>query len=1217
MKRMLIFLLVTVGCLNLYSQYICDEIPINEINLRDICSRTKPQNSLDSTLMIQSFIPNSSSPTITIPISINVWRRDDGSGNWWLDCDAFRDSMALAFDYLNNIYSQNIPYSLFIPNTQYISDTKVRFIIDTFYYYNNSEMAYKTSPYSFIDYLSTYYPERLKRFNYNLSIDTLSTFSGCTNGYNAEYPSIVSVKQNRPQHLYAFALHMAHEFGHNFGLNHTYDTGECLEINHPEFLWDVFGIETQSWCNEPVTNVCFHDAGWNCDYESETNTCTNNLMGGNKAGRHISALQCGRIHRALSVSSLRNYAFGYSTVPFAVTEDQTIDYTRKMYQDIEIRSNATLYVKCNLELVDNARIIVHPGGRLVVDGGTLTSACEGTMWEGVFVEGDRTQPQHASLQGVVELRNGATIENARCAITTSSPDGNTSITGGIILAEDATFRNNAQAIRFLPYADYVSTNTIRPSYSQFKNCIFTIDGDNHFAAANTDFSTHVSLWDVTGIKFLGCTFENNADATVNRGRAIYTENAGYTVKTQCNMPSDFYNDCDCPVDYADYNTFSGFATAIDANTTGNSYAITIDGARFSNNGTGVLLNSTNYATVTRCDFDLSNSPVSTMRNITGLTLKTCTGFKVEGNLFHQNATSLAVTKRGIVASETGTGANSIYRNSFSNLSNGIYVVGNNGSLRNGLQFSCNTFENNNRDVNMTTSSTLSYSQGGPLKGADNTFSGTQDCSITLSSGASMNYYRSSGTNLNPYNPSTNLHLYAASPNGCASTLCSNDQISMVNASDRVRAMMQDSLVDLSALKDVFKNMHELNARYSLAEVLHQMDIDNLTTLFSLSDDLTEDADKAEYENYMAFNGVKMKYWPEATSEQIELLRNIAENNTGRSSEMAKGVLCFFFGECYEEEMDYLKTSRASYPKNPYQPFAEGCTWSVNNVKYFSSGDTLINNIIYTKIYKEEHNTPFEFNLSNAQYWGAFRNDTAAKKVYFFVPAGCYVFNDMNERIWTVERDTDLLFYDFSLNYLDTVQCFQFEDGKTMLVQYNLVRDGEMDSLTTLSDNSTLRGFHLKETGMYSSSHFWIEGVGDNHSFYSQSNHYLLVDVPQTELLCFANAEGVWFSTGKDTHDSDSMDCFSLGTGGDVSTYLNNNYFKIYPNPASTVLQIVNESQDLINAVAIYNNMGQCVLSLSMFDCKNTIDISNLPSGVYFIRLKSNRAEQVSKFIKID
>lgn len=314
---------------------------------------------------------------------------------------------------------------------------------------------------------------------------------------------------------------------------------------------------------------------------------------------------------------------------------------------------------------------------------------------------------------------------------------------------------------------------------------------------------------------------------------------------------------------------------------------------------------------------------------------------------------------------------------------------------------------------------------------------------------------------------------------------------------------------------------------------------------------------------------------------------------------------------------YSQYSRASYPKNPYQPFAEGCTWSVNNVKYFSSGDTLINNIIYTKIYKEEHNTPFEFNLSNAQYWGAFRNDTAAKKVYFFVPAGCYVFNDMNERIWTVERDTDLLFYDFSLNYLDTVQCFQFEDGKTMLVQYNLVRDGEMDSLTTLSDNSTLRGFHLKETGMYSSSHFWIEGVGDNHSFYSQSNHYLLVDVPQTELLCFANAEGVWFSTGKDTHDSDSMDCFSLGTGGDVSTYLNNNYFKIYPNPASTVLQIVNESQDLINAVAIYNNMGQCVLSLSMFDCKNTIDISNLPSGVYFIRLKSNRAEQVSKFIKID
>jgi len=104
----------------------------------------------------------------------------------------------------------------------------------------------------------------------------------------------------------------------------------------------------------------------------------------------------------------------------------------------------------------------------------------------------------------------------------------------------------------------------------------------------------------------------------------------------------------------------------------------------------------------------------------------------------------------------------------------------------------------------------------------------------------------------------------------------------------------------TAIEETYRNMHELNARYSLAEVRYQMGMDNVQTLFPLFDELTEDADKAEYENYMAFNGTKMSNWPEATQNQIELLRNIAANNTGRSSEMAKGLLCFFFGECMDD-----------------------------------------------------------------------------------------------------------------------------------------------------------------------------------------------------------------------------------------------------------------------------------------------------------------------------
>lgn len=1108
------------------------------------------------------YIPNENSAVLNVKINLHFFRNDDGTGVYQPEDYGRVLNMV---SWVNSIY-RNLADPTITPETSVdvIYDSKVSFKIMNIYYHDDSNV-YNANNAVVSDVIYHQYGEHneseINIFFFNDSSYNVGVGAGCASFVNMANISLDS---------WAHAQLLAHELGHSLGLNHPWE--DNLDDTY-------FPDDNRDWL--PCNNV----------------NISNNIMGYNICRNYLSPMQLGVIHRNIlcNIERMKYILCGEeeTLADIHLNQDEVYDHCLLLDKEIIIESGTTLSTLCKVYCTPSARIIIHPGGRLVIDGGTLTSACEGTMWEGIFVEGDRAQPQHASLQGVVELRNGATIENARCAITTSSPDGNMSTTGGIILAEDATFRNNAQAIRFLPYADYVSTNTIRPSYSQFKNCIFTIDENNHFATANTDFGTHVSLWDVTGIKFLGCTFENNADATVNRGRAIYTENAGCTVKTQCDMPSDLHNDCECPADYADYNTFSGFATAIDANTTGNSYAITIDGARFSNNGTGILLNSTNYATVTRCDFDLSNSPVSTMRNITGLILKTCTGFKVEGNLFHQNATSLAVTKRGIVASETGTGANSIYRNSFSNLSNGIYVVGNNGSLRNGLQFSCNTFENNNRDVNMTTSSTLSYSQGGPLKGADNTFSGTQDCSITLSSGASMNYYRSSGTNLNPYNPSTNLHLYAALPNGCASTLCSNDQISMVNASDRVRAMMQDSLVDLSALKDVFKNMHELNARYSLAEVLHQMDIDNLTTLFSLSDDLTEDADKAEYENYMTFNGTKMKYWPEATSEQIELLRNIAENNTGRSSEMAKSVLCFFFGECYEEELLEENNVR-SISKNTQRNWVYWVPAPAEPVIFPLQQRTVMDTILLDRpcvvtdfILRDESWHQYDVILSED-----------SERTFFYDPV----------------LGSFKLLYDFTLRQGDQYAVYptigsmsdslvvtidsvgsEWIDGVMLRVQYAhdqyyAQQNGQSFTYRWTFGNHTASPFKI------------MERVGSDYYFVPQEVAF--GDII-TKGLCSYVDDAILYQT------NDTMDCSQPYTY-DIESH-STMECKVWPNPVANTLSV--SSEECLANVRMYDIYGKLLQEIEIQgNDKTDINMSMLSEGIYLLEITLKNGSALTKKI---
>ena len=343
-----------------------------------------------------SFVSDENTPIITLPVNIHIWREDDGTGNWWQDTPAFRDSLQVTFDYLNFIYAHNVPYSLDIPNTQFIEDTKVRFLIDTVYYYNDSYMAYQTSPETFNQYLVDNYPDRTTNYNYHLCLNRTANFSGNTFSYNWPHFTIVTVRQNDdlPHHLYALALQMAHEFGHNFGLDHTYEQEETT-ISDPEFLWDVFGTMTQTWCNAPTTQVCYHDAGWDCDPFDSTNTCTNNIMDGTAYSRHFSALQCGRIQRALQVSSLRHFAYGEENPPdLHITRNQLVDYSRRYYQNVIVDSGVTLTISCQVEMSPNARLIVRPGGKLIVDGGTITSACAGEIWH--------APAQIAQLQAIAE-----------------------------------------------------------------------------------------------------------------------------------------------------------------------------------------------------------------------------------------------------------------------------------------------------------------------------------------------------------------------------------------------------------------------------------------------------------------------------------------------------------------------------------------------------------------------------------------------------------------------------------------------------------------------------------------------------------------------------------------------------------------------------------------------------------------------------------------------
>ncbi|MCF6307735.1 MAG: T9SS type A sorting domain-containing protein [Flavobacteriaceae bacterium] len=73
-----------------------------------------------------------------------------------------------------------------------------------------------------------------------------------------------------------------------------------------------------------------------------------------------------------------------------------------------------------------------------------------------------------------------------------------------------------------------------------------------------------------------------------------------------------------------------------------------------------------------------------------------------------------------------------------------------------------------------------------------------------------------------------------------------------------------------------------------------------------------------------------------------------------------------------------------------------------------------------------------------------------------------------------------------------------------------------------------------------------------------------------------------------------------------------NKIQIYPNPVKDVLTIANKEQAVI-IYKIYNTTGQVVQSSSSFNT-NQINISHLNSGIYFLKLISDKEEIAVKFI---
>ena len=76
------------------------------------------------------------------------------------------------------------------------------------------------------------------------------------------------------------------------------------------------------------------------------------------------------------------------------------------------------------------------------------------------------------------------------------------------------------------------------------------------------------------------------------------------------------------------------------------------------------------------------------------------------------------------------------------------------------------------------------------------------------------------------------------------------------------------------------------------------------------------------------------------------------------------------------------------------------------------------------------------------------------------------------------------------------------------------------------------------------------------------------------------------------------------------------YVTIYPNPTTGLLQISQNRDIAVSSIAIYNTLGQLVMTMPNAQNVSSIEVANLRSGNYIIQIHSNKGVLTSKFIKL-